>query len=311
MTHTHTHPQHSLTETAPAVRRVLLVVLALNVLVSLAKLLLGFAIGSISMIADGFHSLTDSSSNIVGLIGVALASRPPDENHPYGHQKIETIATLFIGGVLALTAWEVFTNSLERLRTGGAPDVNTLSFVVMVATIGVNLFVTIYERRKAVELNSAILYADAQHTRSDILVSCGVIVSLIAARMGFPQFDVVVALLITLAIARAAYEIIRDSTLVLVDTAVIEPEQIADIAREVPGVISVHKIRTRGREGNVQADLHVQVDPHLQLDQAHVIAHRVADRLREAFGLSDVVVHVEPPEGHRTDWQPEDEYGET
>ncbi len=310
--HTHEHTHIPLTaDTAPEVRRVLILVLVLNVSVALAKLLMGIVIGSISMVADGFHSLTDSSSNIVGLIGVALASRPPDENHPYGHQKIETMATLLIGSLLALTAWEVLTSSIERIRTGGAPDASMPSFAVMFVTIGINLFVVYYERRKAKELNSPILYADSQHTRSDIFVSLGVIVSLVATSLGFPQLDVVVALLITIAIARAAYAIIRDSTLVLVDTAVIEPERIASVAREVPGVRSVHKIRTRGRAGNIQADLHVQVDPHLRLDQAHVIGHRVVDRLREAFGLSDVVVHVEPPPGHRTDWQPEDKYGET
>lgn len=287
-----------------SVRRILAGVLGLNVLVAIAKLFVGWLTGSISMVADGFHSLTDGASNIVGLIGISLAARPPDETHPYGHHKFETFAALIIGALLATTSWEVLTRSIERLRSGGAPEVTALSFGVMIVTICINLGVTMYERRRGEQLGSEILKADAKHTQSDVLASLGVIASLIATRLGYPVADVVMALLITVAIAYAAFDIIRSSADTLLDSAVYSREQVRTVAETVAGVESVHKVRTRGQPDRAYADLHVQVRPDLRIDQAHVIGHKVQEKLREAFGFRDVVVHVEPPEGHKTDWQP-------
>ncbi len=284
----------------------LAIVLALNLAVAAAKLLVGWLIDSISMMADGFHSLTDSAANVVGLAGVTLAARPPDEDHPYGHHKIETLTALFIGGLLALTAWEVLKSCVERLHTGGAPEVTAASLAVMVVTIVVNLAVSTYERRRGRSLASDVLKADALHTRSDVYVSLGVILSLLAARWGYPQVDLLAALVITAIIARAAFRILRRSAERLVDPAVLPVERVHEVALAVPGVEGVHKVRTRGRPGAGYADLHVQLRPDLRLDQAHVIGHLVVERLRRELGLADVVVHVEPPLGHRIDWRPDD-----
>lgn len=302
-----THPLPAQTGNSRQVQRILIAILAINLLVSGAKLVVGWLIGSLSMVADGFHSLTDALSNVVGLVGTAVAARPPDESHPYGHHKFETLAALIIGGLLAITAWEVFQAAVERWRTGAAPSATPLGFTVMLVTMAVNLAVTTYEQRKGRELHSQVLLADAMHTRSDVYASLAVIFSLVAARLGYPRVDIVVALLITAAIVRAAYQIVRHSTDALVDAAFIPSDQVRRVAESVPGVQSVHKIRTRGRPGASYADLHVQVRPDLRLDQAHVIGHMVSDRLREELGLHDVVVHVEPLVGHRTDWHPEDE----
>jgi len=288
------------------VRRILAVVLGLNLAVALAKLAVGWLTGSISMVADGFHSVTDSASNVVGLVGISLASQPPDEKHPYGHRKFETLSALFIGALLAMTAWEVLRSCVERLFSGGAPEVTTASFVVMVATMTVNAAVSSYERRRGEELTSEILIADAAHTRSDVYVSLGVIGSLLAARWGYPEMDVVGALVITVVIARVAFQILRQSAEHLADTAFVSPDEVRDLALAVPGVVDVEKIRTRGKPPAGHADLHVQVRPDLRLDRAHVIGHMVADRLREALGIRDVVVHVEPPGDHHTDWRPDD-----
>ena len=269
------------------VRRILAVVL-------IAKLAVGMLIDSISMLADGFHSLTDGASNVVGLVGISLAARPPDEDHPYGHRKHETLSALFIGGLLAMTAWEVLESCVERLWSGGAPEATAGSFLVMAVTIVVNLGVATYEGRRAKELRSDVLAADAAHTRSDVLVSLGVIASLGAARWGYPQLDLVAALVITAVIARVAFAILRRSAGQLADVAAVPPEEIRGIALAVPGVRGVHKIRTRGQAPGGHADLHVQVRPDLRIDQAHSIGHRVADRLRRELGLRDVVTHVEP-----------------
>ncbi len=279
-----------------SVRRILAVVLVLNLAVAAAKLVVGWMIGSISMLADGFHSLTDSASNVVGLVGISLAAQPPDEDHPYGHRKLETLSALFIGALLAMTAWEVLWSCVERWRTGSVPEVTVASLVVMGVTMAVNVAVSTYEGRRGEDLRSEVLAADAAHTRSDVFVSLGVIASLLAARWGYPQMDVVAALAITVVIGRVAYAILRRSAGLLADTAVVPAERIREIALSVPGVESVHKIRTRGQPHSGHADLHVQVRPDLRIDQAHAIGHRVVDCLRRELGLLDVVTHVEPVE---------------
>jgi cation diffusion facilitator family transporter len=286
------------------IKRTLLGVLGLNLIVAVAKLAVGGWTASISMVADGFHSLTDMASNIVGLIGISWAADPPDEDHPYGHWKYETLSALLIGALLTMTAWEVLESCVQRLRGGGAPRVLPISFVVMGITIVVNLAVSTWEKSRGKSLKSQILTADAAHTRSDVYVSLGVVASLFAALRGYPQVDALAALLITVVIARAAFQIVQRSAGHLTDAAVIPAEKVREIALTVAGVEGVHKIRSRGHPGGVHADLHVQVQADLRLDQAHVVGHLVSDRLREELDLTDVVVHVEPPAGHRTDWRP-------
>ncbi|MCB1054133.1 MAG: cation transporter [Acidobacteria bacterium] len=298
-------PDSAKRATTRRVKIILAVVLVLNVAVAAAKLIVGALIHSISMVADGFHSLTDSASNVVGLIGISYASRPPDEDHPYGHWKFETLSALIIGGLLAMTAWEILRSCFERLHTGTVPDTSTWALVVMGVTMAINLAVSTFERRRGEQLGSHLLTADAAHTRSDVYVSLAVIASLLAARFGFPQADIVIAVVITGAIARAALQIVRGSAGQLTDTAVVPPRTVRELALQVPGVLGVHKVRTRTGAGSNHADLHVQVRADLRLDEAHVIGHMVADKLRGELDLDDIVTHVEPPDGHQTDWRPE------
>jgi cation diffusion facilitator family transporter len=290
--------------TVGPVRRTLVLTLLLNLAVAAAKLIVGGLINSISMVADGFHSLTDSASNVMALIGVSWAARPPDQDHPYGHWKFETVATLMIGGLLTMTAWEILSGSFDRLRSGGTPQVGTTAFVVMALTMLTNLVVATYEQRRGRKLGSEVLIADAAHTRSDLFVSLAVIASLAATRIGYPQADVAVALVLTAVIAHAALKIFRRSVMRLTDTAAVPAARIEELALSVDGVISVHRIRSRLGPGGGYADLHVQLRPDLRLDEAHAIGHRVADRLREELRLTDVVTHVEPPVGHRVGEDP-------
>jgi cation diffusion facilitator family transporter len=279
-----------------SVRSTLVWVLVLNLGVATAKLIVGWLSGSISMVADGFHSLTDSASNVVGLVGLAVAGRPPDADHPYGHRKFETLAALMIGALLAVTAWEVLKSCVERLREGGAPEVTPLSFWVMGTTLMINLGVSTWERREGARLESDLLKADSAHTRSDVYASLAVIASLIGAKLGYPELDLLTAVIITLIIARAAFQILKENGMLLTDTAVVPAHEVASVASQVPGVVSVHKIRSRATSRGGYADLHVQVDPEMPLEDAHRIAHDVADRLKENLQLEDVLVHVEPPE---------------
>lgn len=277
------------------VRRVLLVVLGLNVLITIIKLAIGFATGALSVIADGFHSIIDSSSNIVGLLGLWVAARPPDYNHPYGHRKYETIATLAIGGMLLLVSWEIIKSIFERLTAPAEPQIAALDIFIMAATFLVNVVIVAYEARQGRALNSDILLADAAHTRTDLFVTASVVVSLIAARAGYGWVDLPVAGGVVVLIVVAAYDIIKRTSYVLTDASVIDPSRIERVAASVPGVRFVHRARSRGSSDAAYVDVHVKVDPAMSITQAHAIATEVERRLlAEVAGVVDAVVHVEP-----------------
>ncbi len=279
------------------IRWVLWVVLALNLAVAAAKLAVGWWADSISMIADGFHSTLDGSSNVIGLIGMWLAGQPPDANHPYGHQKFESIAALAIGVLLALTGVEVIQAALGRWGKATLPHVTWLGFTVMGVTMVVNVGVAWYEAREGRRLGSHLLLADAQHTRSDLLVSTSVLGGLIAARMGVAWLDVVVALLIAAFIIWVAYGVLKQVTFSLTDTAYLGDEAVSALALQVPRVRRCKNVRSRGNPPFLFIDLEVELDPDLSLAEAHAIAHQVMDRCRERLDAADVVVHVEPWSG--------------
>jgi cation diffusion facilitator family transporter len=282
---------------AAAVRRVLWVTLALNLSVAVAKIAYGYAANALSIRADGFHSLTDSSNNLVGLVGVAIASRPADESHPYGHQKFEVIAAGFVGLSLLGMAYDVARGAIARLTGPSAPppDLDAVAFVVLLATLAVNIGVSLWEHRRGVALKSPMLVSDALHTRSDVLVTLGVIGTVVCVRAGIVVADVVAALLVACFIAWAGIGVLRMNLNYLADSAVLDPSEIAGAACEVPGVAGAHKVRTRGMPGRIYVDLHIQVAPHLTVGEAHRVTHWVIDRLKDRFdGVRDVLVHTEP-----------------
>lgn len=192
------------------VERVLWIVLVLNLVVAASKYFYGLASGSASMQADGIHSVFDSLGNVIGLVGISLAARPADAGHPYGHSKFETYGSLAIGVLLLFAAFEVGSSAVEKLVAGTyTAQVTPVSFIVMVGTLVVNLFVTLYERRAGKRLKSEILAADAAHTLSDAFVSIGVIVGLGFVVAGFPMADPIMALLVTVAILASAVGVFR------------------------------------------------------------------------------------------------------
>ncbi len=277
------------------IQRVLAGVLVLNVVVAVAKLGYGLYTNSLSMTADGLNSLLDGASNVVGLIGLAVAARPPDPNHPYGHRRFETLTSLAIALFMLLTLFEIVQGSIDRLRHDVTPEVTAISFVVMFSTLVVNIGVTTWERRAAARLSSSILLADARHTGSDVFVTLSVIVGLIAVGLGLTWADVVLALVVAAVIAWSAWKIVREAALSLSDEAVASTEQIEQAARSVAGVRGIHNIRTRGGEGMIWVDLHIQVDPAMHVDQAHDIASDVAASIEAELGeTADVTVHIEP-----------------
>ncbi|MCC6189718.1 MAG: cation diffusion facilitator family transporter [Anaerolineales bacterium] len=288
-----------------AIRRVLWAVLALNLLVSAVKLGVGLTSGALAVVADAFHSLVDSSSNVIALIGVWVAARPADENHPYGHQKYETVATLAIGGMLLVAAFEIGRGVIERLVTAAnPPKVTPLVLALMAVTFAINLGVTLYETRAGRRLDSSVLLADAMHTRADLFVTLSVLGALVGARLGLTWLDPIVAGGVVILLFRAAWGILRSSSAVLTDVAVADPGKVEDIARAVPGVTDVGSVRSRGSAGAVYVDLNIKVSPAMDTDQAHGVASEVEHRISEALpGVVDTVVHIEP-EWERTTASP-------
>jgi cation diffusion facilitator family transporter len=279
-----------------SIRNVLWAVLVLNLAVALAKLVYGVMSHSAAMEADGFHSLFDGASNIIGLVGMWFASRPADDEHPYGHAKFETFAAALIGIILAFAGYTVGKGAIDSLLGRGLPtEVTSISFAIMLGTLAVNILVTTWERRAGRRLGSEVLIADAGHTLSDVLVSIGVIISLIIVRLGWEQADGIVALLVAVVIFRTAWGILRGVLHTLGDAARLPADEVAAAARVVPGVVSCHGVRTRGSESYVYVDLHIEVAPGTTVERGHEITHEVEAALRQAYGqITDVVVHLEP-----------------
>ena len=270
--------------TSSTVNQILWRVLVLNVLVAVAKISVGVLTGTVSIIADGIHSAVDGASNVVALIASRIASLPPDDEHPYGHERFETIlGTFAIGGMLLLTAWEVLQIALERLANSERPEIGAIQFGVLITTLLVNIVVASYERNAAQKHQSELLAADAQHTASDIWVTISVILSLIGVELGLYWLDAVVALLIVGLIGVIAYRILSNTTQILVDRAPIEAQSIKDVIQDTPGVRRVVEVKSRGSQESAHIDLDVAVAPVLNANAAQNLTETLRTQLQEAF----------------------------
>jgi len=279
------------------IRWVLIYVLLLNWGVAAAKLFYGLLTRSASMTADGFHSFSDGSSNIMGLIGIWVASRPIDESHPYGHKKYETLTSVGISILLFLVCFNVVREGVLRFLHPVVPQVNITSFLVMGITLAINIAVMTYEKRAGIVLKSDILISDALHTRADILTSSSVIVTLIGVKFGYPILDPIASLVIAIFIGYAAVDILKESSRILSDAVAIPIEEIEKVVLSMEGVRECHRIRSRGRPDDIHIDLHVLVDREMHLHRAHHLSYAIENKIKRNFqGVTDVVVHMEPLE---------------
>ena len=264
-----------------------------------AKLIFGYATGAVSIISDGFHSLTDSASNVMGLVALRASLKPPDDDHPYGHRKYETLAAAGIFVFLLLVVVEVTRSALNRLAGGAAPRVTIMSFGVMIVTVAINLLVVRYERSEGRRLNSELLHADAMHTKSDVLTSYAVLVSLAAVWLGYPVMDPIGGLVIAVFIARTGWQIARDTSGVLSDRVVLAEDDIRRVVMDSPGVVGCHRIRSRGSADHTFVDLHVWYPPDMPLHEAHRLSHILKDQLMSTYPqIADAIIHIEPPPGN-------------
>jgi cation diffusion facilitator family transporter len=275
---------------------VLWIIMFLNFLVAGFKIIIGTISNSGSIIADGYHSLSDGSGNIVGIVGLSIAGRPIDNNHPYGHKKFETISSMIIGFLLFAVGSKVAYNSVVNIIHPKTPDISYLSFIIMICTLVVNIFVVKYEYSRGMKLSSDVLVSDSKHTKSDILITCGVILTMILLKFGFPPvIDGIVSMVIAIFIYKASFEIFLEASHTLTDAAILNSDEISSVALSCEGVKACHKIRSRGRKDEIYIDLHVLVASDMQVCVAHVLQHEIENSLKTKFGNHvSAIIHVEP-----------------
>jgi cation diffusion facilitator family transporter len=285
------------------IRKVLIITLLLNLLVMAIKAGVGWVTGSLSLLADALHSVTDSANNILGLVTNHYANPQPDRDHPYGHQKFDAIGALGIAVFLGIACFEILSGAVERLLKGGTVvKISPNELWILLLVLGINIFVTFYERRVGKRLGSAILVADAQHTMSDVWVTIMVIAGLIGVWQGevlnIPQLqslDMLLSFPVALLVFSSGWKVLRENLPWLVDEMAIAPEIIHEIAMEVPGVVNCHSIASRGVVGRqVFVEMHMIVDA-ADVETAHRITEEVEARLEERFSPVRILIHVEPP----------------
>lgn len=278
------------------IKKVLWVILFANLFVAILKIIIGGLINSTSMSADGFHSLTDGSSNIVGLIGISLASKPEDVEHPYGHKKFEMLSGLFIAGMLLIVGGKVIMSAINRFMKPVPLNITADSIITLILTIIVNIFVCKFEFNQGKKLNSYILTSDSLHTRSDVFVSIGVLITLICVKLGLPPvIDSITSFIVSIFILQSSYEIFKSASGVLVDKAVIQSKNVEEVLLSFNEVKDVHKIRSRGINSEIYLDMHIKFEANMSIAQCHSLVRRIEEKVRrEVDNNIQMIVHIEP-----------------
>jgi len=277
------------------VRRVVLGLLVANLAVVGAKLAVGLASGSLAVLGSAVDSAVDALNNVLALIVVRVAAKAPDEDHPYGHGKFETLGALGIVGFLSITCFELVRGAVNDLTSGTRRvTVTDMQLAVLILALGVNVLITWYEHRRGTELGSELLVADAAHTRADVFITAGVVVGVLFARQGLWWIDPALAIVVAFVIVWVAYRIVVRTVPVLVDQRAIPTGHIQETAQAVPGVKRAYGIRSRGAAPVRYAEVTIAVDRNANVQEAHAIADAVEERLKRDLQLAEVTVHVEP-----------------
>jgi cation diffusion facilitator family transporter len=278
------------------VSRALTVVMLLNLLTAVLKSAVGARTGALTVLGAALESVLDMMSNGVAILAVSVASRAPDDDHPYGHEKFETLGTLGIVCFLSITCFELLRQSVTELFGNHAlPRVTSADTMILVASLAVNFIVVAYERRRGRALGSTLLLADAAHTASDILVTALAIISLLLSRYGAVYADALLGILVALIIAYSGYQILRHSIPILVDARGVDAERLSEIVRTIPGVIDVRAARSRRTaSGHLFAEITILVDGATSVTDAHDFTDDVERAIARELGTAEAIVHVEP-----------------
>jgi len=292
-------------ETIRTVQFVTIVGMTLNLLLVFAKAVGGWFFFSQALLADAVHSMSDLVTDLAVIFGVKYWSAPPDRLHPYGHGRIETLVSAFIGIALAVVAFGLAWDAVGTLRHGAEHGPAGFAFVIAVFSVVSKEILFRWTRAKARAVRSTAMEANAWHHRSDALSSIPAAIA-IALAYFFPKLhfvDPVGAILVSCFVLHAAWKIIQP-TLQELSEAGVSPEDQAKIYRmaaSLPGILGAHALRTRNAGGAIWADIHIIVDPDMTVREGHDISHQVRDLLVNSdLNIVDVVVHLEPPSPSRT-----------
>lgn len=278
------------------VKNILIAIFVLNLLVAFLKIIVGNYIQSHSVSADGLHSLSDTASNIIGIIGVVVASKPCDKDHPYGHKKFEVLSSLFIGIMLLFIAGKIIIESILQINSQESLNLTVESFIVLSLTLIINIIVSKYEYKAGKKLDSYILISDSLHTKSDILISVGVLITLALVKLGAPLIiDKIISFVVATFILYTALNIFKMTISVLVDKSIIEEKEIKDAVEDFDEIKEIHKIRSRGCENEIYIDMHIMVDPDMTVEASHELEHNIEKKIQKSINPNiQAIVHIEP-----------------
>lgn len=274
------------------VRRVLLIEGAANVVILGLKFTVGLATGSLAILGDALHSLSDVANNVMAILIMRHSTKEADEDHPYGHRKFETLAVFVLATLLAVLAFELCLRAI----TGGTTEVATSGWglAVMLGALGVNILIAWWEHIQARRLHSDILHADAAHTLADSLTTAVVIAGWQLAAHGYAWMDRVAAIGVAGVVAYLSYGLFRRAIPVLVDRVALDADEVTRVVSDVDGVREVRRTRSRWIGTRPSVDVVVAVDAQLDTVAAHAIADAIEHAIEDSFGARDTTVHVEP-----------------
>ena len=299
----HTHLPDSLDVRYQSVRKVTLIGAVLDLVLGVAKVVVGISAGSQALVADGVHSFSDLATDFLVLFAAKHAHREADTEHPYGHGRIETVATVVLGVALALVAVGIAYDAIRRLLDQDLlMHPGWLALVVAVISVLSKEAIYQYTARAARRLRSKMLLANAWHSRSDAISSIIVVIGVLGSMAGYPYLDAVAAIAVALMIAKIGWELLWKSLQELIDSA-LDPEQVEAIRKTimaVDGVRACHMLRTRHSGSDALVDVHILVDPALSVSEGHQIGEAVRWRLiKTVEEVSDVTVHIDPEDDQR------------
>lgn len=274
------------------IKQVILIEGLVNLIILVTKFFVGFATGSMAIIGDAVHSLSDFTNNIIAWIIVSISNVPADENHPYGHQKFEILAVFILASILTVTAFQLFLKVFNK--TQDAIITQPKWMIIMVAVLVINIFLAIWQKHWAKKLNSHILEADASHTFSDVLTTIVVIIGWQISAMGYLWIDKIITLGISGFIFYLAFTLFKRSIPILVDHISIDPEEVITIVKKVDEALEISRVRSRWIGSEKSVDMILKIKPEISVKESHIIADHIELLLKKELGIHDVSIHIEP-----------------
>lgn len=251
------------------VREVLVLILIINIAIGLVKIIYGYKAGVLSITADGYDSLLDAVSNIVGIVILLVSAKPSDKEHRYGHYKLETFASILISFTLFIVAYEIISSAFERFFATTTPSISITTYLVMIITLIITLIAAYYEKSMAKKLHSNILLSDSEHIKSDALATFIIIISLVFVQFGYTILDPILSIGISLIIIKTGLTILYSNINILLDKNILSTYEIEDVVKDINEIKEVHNVRTRGTASTIFLDMHLVLSKDLSLADAH------------------------------------------